>query len=115
MRESCSVVAIAWVFFRAQDFQAAIQYLNSLVNIRLRYVPVPVRLLTPIETKAWLALGAAILFSFPIGKFLKGWLGKNADSKTVAIVIDLALLALFVLSMLVSIGTTFTTFMYENF
>lgn len=119
-----AVVLFSWVFFRAETFQDAGQYLRSLVNFSMPTAALPVSQFTPVEAASWLAIALGILFATPA----PGWIfdkvraaaaplvsGQPARFSAGVLAQDVILLVIFFLAVIMTTGRSYVSFLYGNF
>jgi alginate O-acetyltransferase complex protein AlgI len=110
-----SVILLTWLIFRSPDLDFARGYLRVLVYGNASPLVLPFQQISPlpfIEPTFLLALGFGILFSMPIG----AWLRDQSKPRLVAVVaVDAVLLAAFVLALGSMASGTFVPGIYANF
>jgi alginate O-acetyltransferase complex protein AlgI len=115
------VVLIGWVFFRSPDMAYALAFLKNLFSFDPAS-PIPILAdLPPIMYTTWLALLAGIVFCFPISRILTarvtarkrngpaGWMPVWTAAR------DIAVLLLFVFTLLAAVNSTHQAYIYRQF
>ncbi len=109
------MILLTWLIFRSPDLDFARGYLGVLVYGNASPLVLPFQQISPlpfIEPTFLLAFGFGILFSMPIG----AWLREQAKPHLVAVVaVDALLLATFVLAVGSMASGTFLPGIYANF
>ena len=118
------VVMFSWVFFRAETLEDAGRYLGSLVNFSMPTSALPVSQFTPVEAVSWIAIIVGIIFTTQVPGWLfekiKAAFSVREDSQRSGFSMgvfaqDLILLAVFFLSVIVTTGRSYVSFLYGSF
>ena len=109
------VVIIAWVLFRSNTLGDAIAYLGNMFGVGA--VGLADGFFTYYITASHGVLFAAVLFAFPVIPAIERLFARDSVcvQRRVEVVRTLLLLLLFVLSVLVSVKSTYNPFIYFNF
>jgi len=116
-----AVIMISWVFFRAETFEDAAKYLVKLFSFQFTNTRMPIERFDPIEGLTWTAFAIGVILALPVKNFIKeklDWDQRYASTpvgNVVAILGDVALIGLFIFAVIVSFGSTFSSFLYGNF
>jgi alginate O-acetyltransferase complex protein AlgI len=108
------ILMIGWVFFRSNSPTFALGFLKTLLGLSGTTSPTPFSILVPPTTSLWLTLVIAILFSFPIARWLEKKMSfvPATGIQWVQTGLNLVLLAA---SLIALAGSTFQPYIYGNF
>lgn len=117
------VILAGWVFFRSPTPHFALVFLRRLLGDARGLAPLPFELTSPlpfIEPTFIIAILAGLLFVFPVGQWVDGFLNRVSSKRSsakivVQVVGDLMLIFIFLLSVAVTAGSTFTPGIYGAF
>ena len=107
-------VIIGWVFFRAENLQAAISYLGKMFGIGATGI-IDLAFLEYIRQGIFVII-IGIIASFPVMKAIQNLIAKKKiNKKNVSIIQSLGLCIIFILSIAICVSSTYSPFIYFNF